>query len=282
MKKRCLCLFLVILISFFAGAQENKPVISLMPFIAEGIDFEELRLIESLVQSYLSDFGEVVDTFIRPPETMDSGPQDTIDFIPRIPDYVFSGSIYLEQDARIFTLELNTTATGERVSHILVHKTTSELILKARSLVEAVFSPEYAPAEGEKTERRETLTDGIIAGIWRGDPGIEMIRLQRSGRGVAIFSSGVRMDLVYLIDDNTLKIRQVSQNIERFYHPLPYEVAKKLSAEAEPITWELALYENGTILRGTKRSTGVRYEGITILEILPGTVQEVVWMKSVH
>jgi hypothetical protein len=278
MKKRCLFLFLAVLISFCAAAQESKPVISLTPFIAEDIDLDELRLIETLIQSYLSDFGEVIDTFIRPPGP---GSQDVLDFPRRVPDYIFSGDIYSERDNRIFTLKLDITATGETVSHILVHKNTSELILKARSLVEAVFSPGYAPAaEGEITEKPETLNEGIITGIWRGDPGIEMIRLQRSGRGVAIFSSGVRMDLAYFIDDNTLKIHQVSQNIERFYHPLPYEVAKQLSAEAEPISWELALYENGSSLRGIKRSTGVRYEGVTVLEILPGTVREVTWMKS--
>ncbi|MDR2101393.1 MAG: hypothetical protein LBP43_02355 [Treponema sp.] len=256
-------------------------MIRFMPFIAEGVDYEEVRLIEGLIQSYLSDYGEVVNFFSPSHENILPGSPMDLDFLTAVPDYILSGSVYLERDNRIFTMEISTIATGETASYSSVHKNTSELLLRARSLVEAAFPLRYAPA-AEKALIPERLTERGVTGIWRGDPGIEVVRLQRSGQGVAIFSSGIRMDLVYAIEDNTLKIRQISPNSERFYHPLPFEVAKSLSTEAEPMTWELMLYENGTTLRGLKRTTDIRYEGSRVLEFLPGTVREVVWIKSAH
>jgi hypothetical protein len=249
-----------------------------MPLISDGIAYEEVRLIESLLQSYLSDFGEVVNFFVPSSGDISDFPKD-FNFLTRVPNYILSGSVYLEQDNRIFTLEISAIETGETASYISVHKNTGELILRARSLVETVFSSEYVPAT-EKEMMPERLTEGAVTGTWRGDPGIEMVRLQRNGQGVAIFSSGVRMDLAYIIEDNTLKITQTSPNIERFYHPLPFEVAKALKDQAEPMTWELRLYGNGTALRGIKRTTSVRYEGNLVLEFLPGTVREVGWTKS--
>ncbi|MDR3167720.1 MAG: hypothetical protein LBT93_07235 [Treponema sp.] len=282
MKKRFLLLLTAMLLfPILAGAQGHKPVIRFMPLIAEGIDYEEIRLIEGLIQSYLSDFGEVVNFFSPSHENiLPDSPKD-FEFLSSVPDYILSGSVYLERDNRIFTMEISTIATGETASYISVHKNTSELLLRARSLVEAAFPVRYLSAV-EKNLMPEPLTERGIIGIWRGDPGIEMVRLQRSGQGVAIFSSGVRMDLRYAIEDNTLKIQQISPNNERFYHPLPFEIAKILSAEAEPISWELMLYEKGTTLRGIKRATDIRYEGIGVLEFLRGTVREVVWIKSAH
>ncbi|MDR3138059.1 MAG: hypothetical protein LBT95_00120 [Treponema sp.] len=280
-KKFWIPLLVSILFPILANAQETKPVIRFMPLITEGIGHEEARLIERLIQSYLSDFGEVVIFFALSPENITSGSSQDFDFLTQVPDYIFTGSIRSDRDKRIFSLELLTIGTGETSSYISIHKNTSDLILKARSLVEMAFSSEYIPAtEREKPEDAENLTEKGIAGLWRGDPGIELIRLQRNGRGVALFSSGVRMDLSYSIEGNTLKIIQSSRNNERFYHPLPFEVAKELSAVAEPMTWELFLYEKGTTLRGIKRTTEVRHDGSAILEFLPNTVREVAWIKS--
>ncbi|MDR2103892.1 MAG: hypothetical protein LBP42_07310 [Treponema sp.] len=276
-------LLALILFPILAGAQGTKPVIRFMPFISENIGYEEVRLIETLIQSYLSDFGEVVTFFALSPENIIPSSSQDFDLLTKVPDYIFSGSIRSDRETRIFSLELLTTGTGETVSYVSVHKNTSDLILKARSLVETAFNSGYVPAMGEeKPEPAEVLTENGIAGLWRGDPGIELIRLQRNGRGVAIFSSGARMDLAYSIEQNTLKLKQTSHNNERFYHPLPFEVAKALSTAAEPMAWELFLYEKGTTLRGIKRTTEVRYEGTAVLEFLPNTVREVVWTKSAH
>jgi hypothetical protein len=111
---------------------------------------------------------------------------------------------------------------------------------------------------------------------------VELVRLQRGGAGIAILSSGAQMALEYTIEDNTLKVTQRSPNTERFYHPLPYGVAKQLAAQAEPMRWELLLYEGGTSLRGIKTATAVRYERDTIIELLPASAREAEWVKASH
>ena len=287
MRKKVLFLAAVFLFPFFAGAQESRPVIRFSPFYTQGIGIEETRFIESLIQSYLSDVGELVNFFDSiPPESLSDGlfPNSLL----KAPDYVLSGSIYLDRDYRIFTLEIHNTHTKETTRTTTVHKTASDLVLKARSLVESVFNPPNqtakgaAPAEADQSapERPENITENAIAGTWRGDLGVEMIRLQQGGRGVAFFSSGAQMPLTYTIEDNTLKVKQNCPNVERFYYPLPYGVAQQLSAEADPMYWELLLYSGGTHLRGVKISTEAKIERNILVELLPGTAKDSLWVRA--
>nr|WP_245534805.1 hypothetical protein [Treponema primitia] len=252
-------------------AQENKPVIQLMPFTIEGLGLEESRFIEALIQSYVGDIGELEMRFTTP-------------------DYIISGSIILDQDSPILSLDIIKTSTGERAYYKSTYKTTTDLALKARSLVETAFSmTNPSPAvgmgpsaheEAPQTEiPQETLSEGKILGTWRGDTGVEIVRLQPGGTGRAILSSGVQMSLVYRIDGNTLKVTQNSPNTERFYYPIPFDIARELKAQAEPWQWELFLYEEGTVLRGIKTSTEVEYEDNRIIELRPGSIREAEWTK---
>lgn len=284
MQKKIFALIAALIIPCLAGAQEAKPVIRFSPFYTQGIGIEETRFIESLIQSYLSDVGDVVNYFDN---TLPSASFSNNGAFPeawlKTPDYVVSGSIYQDRDSRVFTLEVHNTRTGDTSRSTTIHKTASDMALKARSLVESIIDPPAqlaaAPA-GQKTETPERITENNIIGIWRGESGIEMIRLQQGGRGVAFFSSGAQMNLSYFIENNTLKIRQNSPNLELFYYPLPYGVAKQLSAEAEPMSWELLLYSGGSFLKGVKKSTEAKMEGNSLVELLPGSSSDSVWVRS--
>jgi hypothetical protein len=270
MKKGLLTLALsMVFFSFPLSAQNAKPLIQLMPLFSQGIGAEESRLIESLVQSYLSDFGEVISAAGSDPTVPEP---DT-----RIPDYTFTGSIYLERDSLILMLEIGKT-TAESASFTMVSKSIGELALKARSLVEIAFLSEPERARLQASAPLD-LKEVTVLGTWRGEPGIEMIRFQRMGRGIAVFSSGAQMALSWAIEDNILRARQISPNTERYYHPLPYEVAKQLTAEAEPMLWELRLYDNGNTLRGLKTFTGIRYEGTNVIELIPKEMLNVEWTR---
>jgi hypothetical protein len=268
----------------FIEADDNKPVIKLMPFTSQGIGIEEARFIESLIQSYITDIGEVIlyfDTSVSALSPLDTAEEPVLmgmDYA-HPPDYILSGSINIDQDNRVLALEIQKTQTGETSLYVSVHKTTSELALKARSLVESVFTVPVEPADPYETPP-ETVSEAKLLGTWRGDTGVEMVRLQRNGTGIAILSSGAQMSLSCMIEGNTVRITQTSPNTERFYHPLPFPIAKELAAYAEPMVWVFSLYDNGTALRGIKTATSVRYEGNTILEILPNTVREAEWIKS--
>jgi hypothetical protein len=278
MIKRLLPFLAAVIFPFLAYSQESKPVIRFSPFFTKGIGIEETRFIESLVQSYLTDFGDVVNFFDSPlPDTW-----------TKAPDYVLSGSIYLEPDGRVFTLEIHNTVSGETLSSTTVHRTASDMALKARSLVENVFSSPMIAARATKAEaeapaeRPEPISETDVIGTWRGESGIEMIRLQQGGRGVAFFSSGAQMNLTYTIENNILKVRQNSPNTERFYYPLPYGVAKQLSAEAGPMVWELYLYSGGAHLKGVKISTEAKVEGNLLVEINPDTSRDTQWTRSMR
>jgi hypothetical protein len=289
MKKGLLPLIAAVFFPFLAYSQEVKPIIRFSPFYTKGIGIEETRFIESLVQSYLTDFGEVVNYFDNSFPGI-PGDGSLPESWTRAPDYVISGSIYLDPEGRIFTLEVHNTLTGKNASFTTVHRTASDMALKARSLVETVFTP-AAMAAGSPAvledqialvELPETITEKDIAGTWKGESGIEMIRLQQGGRGVAFFSSGAQMNLTYIIEDNILKVRQNSPNTERFYYPLPYGVAKQLTAEAGPMAWELYLYSGGTHLRGVKISTEAKVEGNLLVELLPSVTRDTVWIRAVR
>jgi hypothetical protein len=265
-----------------AGAQEKKPLIRLSLLSIEGISLEEHRLIESLILSYLSDFGEVVDH-------LGFSPGGSSPAFGRSPDYVVSGGVSLRNDIRFFTLEVHNTLTRETAASTTAHKTSGDLVLKARSLVESIFttgshgiSPVLENPDPEKTLPAvippEKITETAVTGTWRGEPGVEMFRLLRNGKGMAVFSSGARMNLGYKIENNILKIRQTSPNTERYYYPLPYKAAKILAVRAEPMNWELSLYENGNRLKGFRFFTGAFLdEEEVILEA--GSVMETEWSK---
>jgi hypothetical protein len=169
--------------------------------------------------------------------------------------------------------------TGETFYHTSIHKTTTDLTLRVHPLVETAFSAGFDGTFQENIPR-EIITEAGILGTWRGDTGVEIVRLQRGGTGIAILSSGAQMNLVYRIEDNTLKVTQISPNMERFYHPMPFEVARELRSRAEPWQYELFLHDNGAVLWGIKTFTGVRYEGNRIIELIPGSVRNAEWTKS--
>jgi hypothetical protein len=255
-------------------SQDHKPLIGIMPFTTQGIRTDEAGIIESLIRSYMGELGnEVVrlDPGFSFDASYDSG-------LFRLPEYIFSGNISLEGENRILVLEIQKQTTGERVLYTSTHKTLSDLVLKARSIVALAA---IAGSETIRTEPNppEQLTVNKLAGTWRGDAEIQVVRLSRNSAGTAVFTSGVQMNLIYTIEDNTLKVFQNSPNTERFYHPLPYHVARQLSAEAEPIRWEFQLYEKGKLLRGKRIGTGVRYEGDKVLELIPGTEVSTEWTK---
>ncbi|MDR1108366.1 MAG: hypothetical protein LBL19_04955 [Spirochaetaceae bacterium] len=276
MREKYLCFWVFFVFSpLLLYSQAYKPLVGIKPFTVQGIRTDEAGIIESLIQSYVEELGNEV-VLLDPAFTIDTSSYDSALF--RLPEYIFSGSIIREGENRNLLLELHTQTTGERILYSSTHKSLSDLVLKARSLV-ALAITAGAAAVREEAPAPEQLTVNRLTGTWRGDAEIQVVRFTRNLAGTAIFTSGAQMRLVYTIENNTLKVFQNSPNTERFYHPLPYRVAQQVSAEAEPIRWEFQLYEQGRLLRGKKIGTGVRYNGDTVLELVPGAEVGVEWTK---
>jgi len=258
---------------YTAQAQDDKPLIQLNPFSIEGIGPEESGLIISLVQSYLSDIGHIVgyptvETRSRPGTVTQNAAAD----------YTISGKIKMERDGPLFLLEITDTKTGENYSVSTVYKNSGEMALKARSVLESAFPGGFETTN--KSSAPVELSENLVMGMWKGEAGIEMIRLMQGGRGLAIFSSGAQMVVSYSIQGRLLRIWQISPNSERYYHPLPLEAARRLATGAEPMIWELQMYQEGTVLGGIRVSTAARIINGNVTGLLPGgDVREVTWTK---
>jgi hypothetical protein len=293
-KKFSLAGVLVFFLASFLPADTERPLVLISPLAIEGLSADEGRIIENLIYSYINNLGEA---FI-PPESSDNFTADLQD--RWIPDYIFSGTITQNEDGFILAIEIGGTATGERASFSSVYKTTGDLVLNVRSMVESAFAgripstvsgPDADETEGTAYPSAETggepLAEENIMGTWRGEPGIALIRLRRGGQGIAVFSSGAQMNLLYSIENNILTVVQNSPNTEGYYQrqgssslTIPYLVTRRLAGEAKPMRWELLLYENGTVLRGIKTVSVIRHDLERILEITHGTIQEVEWIRT--
>ena len=204
---------LAFFVPLFAGAQEPRPVIKINPFVSHGVSEEETRFIESLIQSYVSDAGRVAYSSDTPV------------------DYILSGNIHRDRNNRVFTIRIHNTNSNEVSSVTSTHASTGDLVLQARSLIENAFRNHVQAAKttpavnGNGDEEAEIITESRIAGAWRGEAGIELIRLHVGGSGVVFFSSGAQTKADYVIKDNTIII------------------------DAPPFHWEMQLYSGGNRLR---------------------------------
>jgi hypothetical protein len=264
----------------YLEAQDAKPLIQLNDFSTPDISAEESRLIQTLFLSYLSEVGEII---LPSGSTHEQGaPADSQAHENRPVDYTINGDIRLEQDGYIFLLEITATGTGASYSTSSVFKTTGELALKARSILETAVAETIESAK-KTAIIPENINEDQIIGTWKGEAGIEMINLQRGGRGVAFFSSGAQMTLSYRIDNKTLRVRQVSPNSERFYYPLPLYAAQHLAAGAEPMVWELVMYQNGSVLSGVRQATAVKMDFEKAGELIHGgDIRHVQWTRVIH
>ena len=289
MLKKISLLFALFIISFLTWAQEARPVIRFTPFVSQGVSGEETRFIESLIQSYIADAGELIFSYDNiPTDAYLSGGGLLAGSWNKTPDYVLSGSIYLERKNRVFTLEIHNTHSNEVTKTTTTHKTAGDLALRARSIVESVFrfpilsAREPSAANETESEISQTISENSIVGTWRGEPGIEIIRLMPGRRGKAFFSSGAQMDLSYVIEGNTLKIWQNSPNVDRFYYHYPIEIAKQLSVKADPMRWEFMLYSGGSRLMGIKISTEIRVLEDETTQLFYETTRDATLIRSYY
>ncbi len=290
MKTVYVALLVALIAPGLPAAEEARPVVAIMPFTSAGVGSDETKTIENLVESYVSELDEFTLVaqedrdlvlseweFAVSTPTGASGAEKIGTLLAA--DYLLSGSVGAVGDNRVLSLEVVKVKTGEKRSVSAVHPSLSELALNARSVVRQVFSRERAIVDGAAAEKRIDLSEDLVTGSWRGDKGVELVRIMRGGRAVAILSSGAKMELEYSIEDGVLHVVQTSANTERFYHPVPYKVARELVAIAQPMEWRLSPIADGSVLRGTKTATAVRYERDVILEVTRDAVRDAEWTR---
>lgn len=213
------------------------------PFTVVDIEADEGRLIESLVTSYIADMDGV--------ELLTGDMEHDL--------YVLSGSVTLENDNHVLRLSLDAPNKARRQNHAYMYKNAGELALNIRSIIEEYFPKTVQIAALHTVEGALQLTQRAIQGSWQGTSGVEFARFSPAGRGLVFFSSGANMEINWQIEENLLIITQVSPQNYRYYYPLPESAARELAAEAKPMIWRLALFEQGTILRGTWTASSAEF-----------------------
>jgi hypothetical protein len=251
---------------------QEKPRFRLHPLVVEGIGDEEAKNIEAFFFSYLGDIGFIVSREEPDFETGDQGFS-----LPQTPLYTMTGRLRQNEYSRFLDLDITDERSGERYSFSYSFKNSNELILKAHSALSRAFSANHKALESIVLER---IRAEQVWGTWKSGGSIQMIRLDQNGTGMILFLSGAVMRLRYRIEDDTLIVVQDSPNNERFYHPLPRNVARELAEKAEPMRWELLLSDRGMILRGIVVFTEAVYEGNTLIGVNQGRTDEVEWQRS--
>ena len=241
------------------GAEE-KSKIYVFPLVSDGFNDEEVKSIEYLLFSYLKDIGIIAEE-----------PEQDIDTL--------AGRLRLDENSRFLDLEI-IKPSGERYFSSHPFKNSGELVLKVRSLLSAAFQKDQKNQEIPDGTQGEKISREAVSGTWRSVGSIQMMRLERDGTGMLLFSSGAVMQLIYAVEDNVLVAAQDSANNERFYHPLPHAVARSLAEKAEPMRWELKLFDRGTVLRGTVFFTEAVSGEDGLITLNPGRTAAVEWQKS--
>jgi TolB-like protein len=227
-------------------ADEWKVIVLLHPLERENIELEESSFIESLLYSYISAMSDI-EVLLE--ENTQS--EQTV-------DYELFGSLNNDGDNTVITLNVKNMATNEIVSYTSSHKNSSEMVLKLRSIVQTLFHEPAASAQTgntPSTAEAEDITLNAIVGLWRADSGIEIVNFQRDGTTIAFFSSGERMSLKFIIEGKVLKVIQNSPNRERYYQGMSYDIIRELTQKAQPLYFELQLFDGGLTLRGKRIET---------------------------
>jgi hypothetical protein len=263
-------LFALLLLCGPLGAEEWKAGVLVHPLARENVEIEESSFIESLLYSYIAAINDI-EVLLE-----EDGQTD------RNVLYELFGSLNNDGDSTVITLNVKNLASGEIAAYTSAHKSSSDMVLKLRAIVQTLFieSASAFSANGPPSPvTAEQVTLNTVVGLWRADNGIEMVNFQRDGTTIAFFSSGERMGLKFTIEDNVLKVIQNSPNRERYYQGLPHDIARELVQNAQPLYFELQLFDNGLTLRGKRFETAATADPNGKIHLTHNTEHQTEWKR---
>jgi len=307
MRKRILALLMASAALASAFGQTRQAVVRIAPFSGTGVGPSEASMLERLVSSYVSELKtfKVIDdrgqetALVETEAALAQGVSAAVS-LPLTADFVVYGAVGKLGDVFAFTLDVTKVSSGEKLSVSDTAPSISDIVLRARSLTRSLFgqgvasegtaaqeteasadetaivaSAETAPAVATRTPRPDDLI-----GTWRGDKGLETVRIFPNGTGLAILSGGGTLKLRVTIADEAVHIAQDQPNDVAMYKAgaMPFDMAKRIAAEARPMRWLFALSSDGATLFGKKESVSISGVGSSI-EIDNGYVRDASWVR---
>ncbi len=299
-----------------AQDQARLAVVKLMPFSGEGFIASELNGLQSLVAAQIVELRSFRLTDDSGRDLALSETEQALAFgsrplasVPLSADYVLSGSLSRVGDLVVFSLANTRVRDGEKLVVSDSAPSINEIAARSRALTRSLFSEAQGDAlalsaggglaaesasagagsgssEGalkigespaaERAHGRPSMA--MLAATWRGDKGLETIRLYPNGTGLAFLSGGGTMRLRLRVQGTSIEIWQDQANDPAMYRSpnWGFDTAQLIAKEARPMRWLFSLSEDGQALFGTKES--VAYDGVS-RTVDNGYVREARWER---
>lgn len=285
-------LAIFLLIFSYVYAQQQQFVIKIAKFTSDILSNEELTTLEKIVASYVAELGqfriidsrgqEIALTEIENSLAMGNSVQPQI----LSAHYIITMHIGKINQSYAITIDIVKTATGEKRTKTEIVSSLNEILLTIRPMlyslmgIQAVSTTQSVPTEAAEYNFKSTIAVSDIVGIWKGDRGIETVRLYGDKTGIVVLTSGKTFKVKYQIINDTLIVEQNQKNFPEMYvtQTITLATAKIIAQKARPQKWIFKLSESGQMLIGIKESIYVTGSGNSIT-VDNTYVREAVWSK---
>ncbi len=311
MRRSTLVLAFMCLVLSQGFGQARQPVLRVSPFGGSGVGASEASTMERLVASYIVELKafRVIDSqgqeiALSETETALNLGATTATVTPLAADYVLGGSLGKIGEIYVFTLEATKVSSGEKLSVSDTALALSDIVLRSRDLTRSLFvrkdtvtGPASIPAAlsgasgGEQAPPTEApaastpswkpaprLSD--ISGSWRGDKGLETVRVFSNSTGLAVLTGGGTLKIRITIQGDMIEILQDQPNDPNLYRSpsVTFEMARRIATQARPMRWLFRLDAAGQTLIGTKESIAISGSG-TELKVDNTYVRDASWSR---
>lgn len=270
---------------------QTQFVIKIGKFTSDVLSNEELTTLEKIVASYIAELGqfriidskgqEVALTEIENSAAMGQSVNPQL----LSPHYTITMHIGKLDNTFALTIEILKISTGEKRVKTELVSNLNEILLKTRPMLYALMGIQNVAQPGPSMPQnevpfRKAIQVSDIVGVWKGDKGIDSIRLYADKTGIAVLSSGGTFKLRYKIENDTLIVEQDQKNTPEMYSSstITLATAKVIAQKARPQRWIFKLSESGQMLSGIKESIYVSGSGTTV-NVDNSYTREAVWTK---
>jgi hypothetical protein len=298
MKRSFLVLALLATTGFTAFCQQRLAVLRVHPFTASGVGTSEAAMLERLIVSFITELKQfrIVDAHgqemaLSETESALSLGASTSASLPLTADYIVTGALGRIGEVFVVTLENTKVSSGEKISVSDTASSISDLVLRSKELTLSLFGraaalapvagagPVAASLQAAETARVNPRASDLV-GMWRGDKGLETVRLFPNGTGLAVLSGGGTIKMKMSINGDTIELVQDQPNNVSMYRAgaVTLEMARKIASEARPMRWIFKLTENGQHLFGIKESVSISGSGAS-MQIDNTYVRDASWAR---
>ena len=146
--------------------------------------------------------------------------------------------------------------------------------------------PAAGPEAKEETSDNESwaakepsLKD--LAGTWKGDKGIESVKIKSDGSAVANLGGWNSMKLTVAVEDDQVVVCQDEPNSPKLYmNTFPYSIAVQAAELARPMRWVFSLSQDKKMLKGIKESTYFQIDKGKVLSADNSYSRSAVWIRT--